>query len=251
MKISLFGVVVVFARTSGAFLLGGRAQAAFSRTRLMMQVQDGGEVEDMRFKLEGMFEVSDDVNLDSAMPIKKPSSTRRKRESIEKNLISQIGGANTEDVIARLWKHWYSERGPKAHKEILDTSLYLAENFDNPRQLDVAVEKLDAIIAEYSDWAEPINQRATILYLQGKYEESIASCEKVLKLKPWHFGACSGIIMCYTQLQDEQQVTFWRKQVLPPEGKFLTDKGKIREPRKLWVDRMIREFELQERWRLS
>ena len=38
-----------------------------------------------------------------------------------------------------------------------------------------------------------------ILFLQGRYDDSVEMCLKVLELKPWHFGALSGIVMCYSR----------------------------------------------------
>ena len=47
---------------------------------------------------------------------------------------------------------------------------------------------------------------ATILFLQGNYEESVELCLKVLDLKPWHFGALSGIVMCYSRLGNAEEM---------------------------------------------
>ena len=45
------------------------------------------------------------------------------------------------------------------------------------------------------------NKKATVLFLLKKYEESIAECEVVLQLNPYHFGAASGVGMCYLNMQ--------------------------------------------------
>jgi len=49
---------------------------------------------------------------------------------------------------------------------------------------------------------------ATLYYLQGKFKESIAMCELVLDVKPWHFGCLSGITLCYAELGDRVNVSF-------------------------------------------
>ena len=41
------------------------------------------------------------------------------------------------------------------------------------------------------------NRRATVLFLLGRYQESIEDCQLVLELNPYHFGAASGMGMCY------------------------------------------------------
>lgn len=48
---------------------------------------------------------------------------------------------------------------------------------------------------------------ATLYYLQGKFKESIAMCELVLDVKPWHFGCLSGITLCYAELGDRVNVS--------------------------------------------
>jgi tetratricopeptide (TPR) repeat protein len=63
-----------------------------------------------------------------------------------------------------------------------------------------AIRLLDKLIADYPDYAEAWNQRATIYYTLGDFEASIADCEKVLALEPRHFGALSGRALMYLQL---------------------------------------------------
>lgn len=58
---------------------------------------------------------------------------------------------------------------------------------------------LDAALATFSDivkrrpaFAEGWNKRATVYFLRGQYELSLADCEQVFKRNPRHFGALSG-----------------------------------------------------------
>jgi len=48
------------------------------------------------------------------------------------------------------------------------------------------------LIESFPDYAEGWNRRATLHYILGNYDESIADIEKVLELEPRHFGALSG-----------------------------------------------------------
>ena len=43
-------------------------------------------------------------------------------------------------------------------------------------------------------------------------------CLKVLRMKPWHFGALSGIVMCYAQQGMEREAYAWAAKALPPLG---------------------------------
>ena len=56
------------------------------------------------------------------------------------------------------------------------------------------------IIARAPRFAEGWNKRATVRYLAGNYEESIADCRETLTRKPHHFGALSGQGLCHLAL---------------------------------------------------
>ena len=58
------------------------------------------------------------------------------------------------------------------------------------------------LIENFPDYAEGWNRRATLHYILGNHEESIADIEQVLDLEPRHFGALSGLGLVY--LQQEQ-----------------------------------------------
>jgi tetratricopeptide (TPR) repeat protein len=73
------------------------------------------------------------------------------------------------------------------------------------RQGDAAVETFTRIIERRPDFAEGWNKRATVYYLLGQYEKSLADCDEVLKRNPYHFGALSGYGMIYLQLDRPAQ----------------------------------------------
>ena len=57
----------------------------------------------------------------------------------------------------------------------------------------LAMPALDDIVARAPDWAEAWNKRATVLYLIGEHDRSLADIERTLALEPRHFGALAGI----------------------------------------------------------
>lgn len=49
------------------------------------------------------------------------------------------------------------------------------------------------------------NKRATVLYLLHRYQDAIDDCQAVLRLNPHHFGAASGMGLCYWSLKQSPQ----------------------------------------------
>ncbi|KAH8968982.1 hypothetical protein BDL97_02G012200 [Sphagnum fallax] len=65
------------------------------------------------------------------------------------------------------------------------------------------------IIKMAPSFAEGYNKRATVYYLLQEYEEAIQDCRSTLALNPYHFGALSGLGLCYAALQDLESALFW------------------------------------------
>lgn len=65
---------------------------------------------------------------------------------------------------------------------------------------DAALHTFSRIIERRPDFAEGWNKRATLYYLLGEYERSLADCDEVMKRNPYHFGALSGYGMIFMRL---------------------------------------------------
>jgi tetratricopeptide (TPR) repeat protein len=71
-------------------------------------------------------------------------------------------------------------------------------------QGEAAVQTFSRIIRERPEFAEGWNKRATLYYLLGDYERSLADCQEVMKRNPYHFGALSGYGMIYLRLGEPE-----------------------------------------------
>jgi tetratricopeptide (TPR) repeat protein len=60
-------------------------------------------------------------------------------------------------------------------------------------------------IARAPGFAEGWNKRATVRYLAGDFEASIADCRETLRRKPHHFGALSGQGLCHLSLNQHRE----------------------------------------------
>ena len=100
-------------------------------------------------------------------------------------------------AIAGLWECWLEEGGPDARRT-METGVEAI----NAGDLTAAAGTFHTLMTDHPSWAEAINKLATVLYLQGKPEESIRYCHQVVALKPDHFGAWNGMAVCAIQIED-------------------------------------------------
>ena len=126
-------------------------------------------------------------------------------------LAEEVSGS--PNAIAALWDHWFGEEGEDARASIEDA----AGSLQDPDAAGEAPSLL-ALTIRFPGWAEPVNRLATLRFLQRRFAESAELCERVLALKPWHFGALHGIVMCHTELGDHKAAMRWAENVLPELG---------------------------------
>ncbi len=77
-----------------------------------------------------------------------------------------------------------------------------------------AIEAFSRVIETQPDFAEGWNRRATVYFLSGQTEKSIADCAEVLKRNPGHFGALSGLGQIYLGMQDYDKALAWLRRAL-------------------------------------
>jgi len=79
---------------------------------------------------------------------------------------------------------------------------------------EAAVETFTEVIRRRPEFAEGWNKRATVYYLLGEYEKSLADCDEVMKRNPYHFGALSGYGMIYLKLDRPAKALEYLQQAL-------------------------------------
>jgi tetratricopeptide (TPR) repeat protein len=77
------------------------------------------------------------------------------------------------------------------------------------QQYAEAVEVFDQIVARAPTFAEGYNKRATVHYLMQEFDKSIADIHHTLGLNPVHFGALSGMGLCYLGLDEPRKALEW------------------------------------------
>ena len=82
------------------------------------------------------------------------------------------------------------------------------------RHGEAAVETFTRVIERRPEFAEGWNKRATVYFLLGEYDKSLADCDEVLKRNPHHYGALSGYGMIYLQLDQPALALSWFERAL-------------------------------------
>jgi tetratricopeptide (TPR) repeat protein len=96
-----------------------------------------------------------------------------------------------------MWAIWHRSGRPEIDALLRQGTVAMAEQ----RYTD-AVALFDQVIARAPDFAEGWNKRATVYYLMGDWDRSLADCEAVIRRNPIHFGALSGFGLNYLQKDD-------------------------------------------------
>ncbi len=128
------------------------------------------------------------LKLITTLPGRKPSPGLPDRLSfLFKQLTSVIDPAEASTAEDCIWSLWMTHRNASAERV-----LNLATDDIAARRFDIADTRLTRLLRSCPDFAEAWNKRATLYYMLGRDEESIADIRRVLQLEPRHFGALAG-----------------------------------------------------------
>ena len=127
--------------------------------------------------------------------------------------LAQIGDAGATEALIRalrdpdpvvrelagaaLWAIW-SRSGDADIDARLQEGIGLME----AQRFAEAAAVFSDVIRRAPAFAEGWNKRATVYYLMGELDRSLADCEEVIRRNPGHFGALSGFGLIYLQKDD-------------------------------------------------
>lgn len=103
--------------------------------------------------------------------------------------LRQTASSIEADRLDRLiWQRWGDAGDRTARRALAEASKLVALGEVAP-----ALDLVDRAIALDPSFAEAWNRRATILFMTGRHDRSIADIERVLVLEPRHYGALAGL----------------------------------------------------------
>jgi tetratricopeptide (TPR) repeat protein len=103
-------------------------------------------------------------------------------------------------ATAALWEIW-SRSGDK------QTDALFAEGVQQMQggELPAALRTFTAVVQRQPAFAEGWNKRATVYFLMGELDKSLADCDEVLSRNSKHFGALSGAGQIHLKLDQPQK----------------------------------------------
>lgn len=128
------------------------------------------------------------------------SQTSPNLDSLFNALKIAPNASQAREITDQIWQIWAQPEDPEL-AALMNQSLQARREFS----LDRSIELLDEIVAIYPDYAEAWNQRATLNYMRGHYEESLIDIAETLAREPRHFGALAGRCLVYLKLNDRNQ----------------------------------------------
>jgi tetratricopeptide (TPR) repeat protein len=110
-------------------------------------------------------------------------------------------------IEQQIWEIWMESDDP-------EVSRLMGQGIEamNAEDYQTALADFTKITQLAPDFAEGWNKRATVLYLVGDYQGSLADVDTTLKLEPRHFGALSGLGLIDAALErDEEAITAFER----------------------------------------
>ncbi|MBX2879140.1 MAG: tetratricopeptide repeat protein [Granulosicoccus sp.] len=92
------------------------------------------------------------------------------------------------EIESRIWQSWLAAPDDESDRLLREVVSALEQ-----RDLREALIISSILVENYPDYSEGWNKRATIYYLMGDFDSSVADIGETLRLEPRHFGAISGL----------------------------------------------------------
>jgi len=131
-----------------------------------------------------------------------------------------------------LWAIW-QRSGDPAIDTLLQHGIALMEQGRYPEATDAFTD----VIKRAPAFAEGWNKRATLYYIIGEYDRSLADCEEVIRRNPIHFGALSGFGLIYIKKGELERAAEYFERALAVNPNLEQVKAVLEEIREVLIQR--------------
>ena len=94
---------------------------------------------------------------------------------------------DADEIEAMVWALWTDHADTDASNRMDAAMEAMVE-----QRFDEAEELLESLTRDFPEWAEAWNKLATLHFIVGRIDESVAAIARTLALEPRHFGAICG-----------------------------------------------------------
>jgi tetratricopeptide (TPR) repeat protein len=150
-------------------------------------------------------------------PMQPPSDLPRPQQGDRSRNLDFLFGAlkaapdpdSAKQVESRIWALWTASGSDTANLLMTRTKAAI-----DGKDLELALQLLDAVIKIRPDYVEAWNRRATIRYMRKEYGDALLDIRQVLTREPRHFGALSGLGMILQEFGDDKNALVVFRRVL-------------------------------------
>jgi tetratricopeptide (TPR) repeat protein len=117
-----------------------------------------------------------------AAPAPSPGDAAQRAQRLDQ-LFADLKATTVEEdgdkLVAEIWKLWMQSGDAGLDRSMEEAVKMMAYGL-HPQAMGI----LDELVVRAPNWAEAWNKRATLLYLMGDLDRSLADCDRVLALEP-------------------------------------------------------------------
>lgn len=100
------------------------------------------------------------------------------------------------EAIGKIWL--------RSGSDTVDLLMNRASRMIQEKELEMALDILDSVVAIAPEYPEGWNRRATVLFLKRDFRRSLEDLRHVLSLEPRHFRAINGLGLIMQELGDKK-----------------------------------------------
>ena len=119
---------------------------------------------------------------------RRPATSQPKRlDGLFLDLAKNKPSRDPDEIEELIWAIWIGHDNSRAAADMAAVGEAMSVGAH-----DLAHAVCDRLVAEYPDWAEAWNKRATLGFIAKRDAESLQDIANALRLEPRHFGAIAG-----------------------------------------------------------
>jgi len=144
---------------------------------------------------------------------------------------------DSDDLVRALTENSIWQTWSRSGDDKVDALFKIGVAQMNQGQAESALDTFTEIIKRKPEFAEGWNKRATIYFLIGEYDKSLADCDEVIKRNPQHWGALSGYGQIYMQLDRPEEALGYFQRALAVNPNLQSVENMVQQLKQLMIEK--------------